>query len=308
MKRILTLTMVITAVFCSLDLQASLFSFVGKAGAKKVAGEVMEEGTEKLLKKVALEIGEAGAENVLKEGGAEGLEFVAKHGAKGADFVSKFGKTGLKAAMSEGGERIIKLTSIYGDDVIKIAQKHPGTGLKLIEELGEQGAVIASRNSTETVNKTLRYLPEMTEKGLRNKYLFAIESEGAGLFKRAGKWVADNLFKTVGLGAGLYFAVDPEGFAEHVKKGVIPIVKEGAKVGAESVGIVVKEGGKGVGSFIKSLVPQWAVTTAFFVILFALFIRISKTGVWIKNFFKNMFRKKVPEKRAESSFENKTAD
>ncbi|HQO93101.1 MAG TPA: hypothetical protein PLX56_12310 [bacterium] len=303
MKNIITTISIFTvAISFVLPCEASLFSSVGRAVTKKVAGEVMEEGTEKLLKKVASEIGETSAKKILSESGEEGLEFVVKHGVKGADFISKFGKAGLRAAMSEGAERTIKLAGIYGDDVIEIAAKHPGTGLKIVEELGETGLKIAKHSDSLTVNQTLRYLPEMTEKGLRNKYLSAVEREGAGLFKRAGRWVADNPFKTAGLGAGLYFAIDPEGFAKYMNKGVMPVAEKGAEAAGTFLKEIGKGAGEGAGSLLKNLVPEWAVITAFFGTLLMLFILFSKAVSSIKNFFGNLFGRKVPEKRKEEDF------
>ncbi len=311
MRKATTIT-TITAVLLTLNFSVIEASVAGKSAkylTRKITGEAVEQGTKKSLRVASKKIGRKGAQKVFRKAGKEGVDFVAKYGDDGARFVMRYGKRGVRVASTEGAERVFRLAGRYGDDVIKVAHKHPGTGLKIVEELGEKGLHIARHSDSLTVNRTLRYLPEMTEKGLRDKYVSAVEREGAGLFKRAGKWVADNPFKTAGLGAGLYFVIDPEGFADRVNKGVMPIVNEGAETGAKAVGTVIEKlgegAGKGAGSFFKELVPQWAVTTAFFVILFALFIRISKTGVWIKNFFKNLFRKKVPEKKDESSFEDK---
>jgi hypothetical protein len=308
MKKITTIT-TISAVLLTLNFSVIEASVAGKSAkyiTRKITGEAVEQGAKKSFQEASKKIGKKGAQKIFRKAGSEGLDFVARYGDDGAKFVMRYGKSGARIASTEGAERVFRLAGRYGDDVIKVAHKHPGTGLKIVEELGETGLKIAKHSDSLTVNQTLRYLPEMTEKGLRSKYVGAVEREGAGLFQRAGRWVADNPFKTAGLGAGLYFVIDPEGFAGHINKGAVPVAKEVAKTSAEAAGTVIKELGKGAGegagSFFKELVPQWAITTGFFMILIALFIRISKGVSWIKNFFKKLFRKKVPEKKKEEDF------
>lgn len=260
-------TIFVLTLAATFDLSAGVFSSTGKLISRKITKEIIDESAEKTIKLAAKKIGRESAEKIYKKFGVKTLEFVAEHGDEGARFVTKFGNNGVRIAIREGSEKIIKLADKYGYDVIKIAEKHPGTGTLIVEKLGKDGIIIAKNCSTDTVNKTLRYLPEMTKKGVRKKYVNAVVTQGGTFFKKASSVVIKNPLKTIGAGAGIYYLLAPEDFKEKIEKATV--------YSSDLAGKVIGKSAKTIGRTTKNVMTEIAPSWVWILMLFgACFILI----------------------------------
>jgi len=144
---------------------------VGKAILKYFGKEGSEQATEYLAKKGGKEVLERVSANAAKQGGDEAVEQVAKLAGKhGPDALAALDNSGVimpvvkaldelpeaqvktalaRLAAGVPGRELAEATSRYGAVALRTELQHPGVGLVFVRSLGDEGAELASRLSTE---------------------------------------------------------------------------------------------------------------------------------------------------------------
>ena len=146
-------------------------SSVGKAILKYFGKEGSGQAAEYLTKKGGKEVLERVSVNAAKQGGDEAVEQVAKlTGKYGPDALAaldnssavlpvinaldELPETQVKAALTKlaagaPGRELAEATGRFGAVALRTELQHPGVGLVIVRSLGDEGAELASRLSTE---------------------------------------------------------------------------------------------------------------------------------------------------------------
>ncbi len=196
-------------------------SSVGKAILKYFGKEGSEQATEYLTKKGGKEVLERVSANAAKQGGDEAVEQVAKLAGKhGPDALAALDNSGvilpvvkaldelpeaqIKAALTKlaagaPGRELAEATSRFGAVALRTELQHPGVGLVIVRSLGEEGAELASRLSTEQAIAIGRHAGEIAKlpAAQRSGVLAMIRGDTERIVGFVGRFVEANPGKTL---------------------------------------------------------------------------------------------------------------
>jgi len=196
-SRSLIVMISLLALFATQPLHAGAGSAVTKLAKRIVAKEGTKEVAETALSRsmtnLARQHGDDVVKRILKETGEEGISFAERHGNEAVIFLSRYGKRGIAIASREGTERVLAVTRAFGPDAVTVIEKHPGVGLKILEQGGAAGRDIALRYDTATVINTLNVMEKAASYGeTKEGVLAGVSQYGKDYFKSLGKWTIEN--------------------------------------------------------------------------------------------------------------------
>lgn len=200
--------------------------------AKEVAEEIVEYFVKRGSRETAEELAEYGGksavreltERVVRETGEEGLEKVVKlskrHGVKALRtldnvedmapvlrVVDNLGDDATKVALrrlgSSSGSTLARMTKKFGKEAMEAEIKHPGVGMRLVKNFGDDGARLALKSSDDAAMTIARHaddiakLPASQRRGIKN-LLF---SQTDRMVKFMGRFVENNPGKVLFTGA-----------------------------------------------------------------------------------------------------------
>ena len=189
-KRVVASTLVVIAVFSSLSGIAAAAplpsgSAVAKAILKYFGKEGAEEATEYLAKQGGREVAERVAAGALREGGEEAAEQVsmlaAKYGPEALTALDnapalapvlaalkELPESQTKAALARlaagsAGRELAETVGRFGAGALRSELKHPGVGGTLVRLLGDEGAELATKLSTDQAIAIARHADDLAK-------------------------------------------------------------------------------------------------------------------------------------------------
>lgn len=196
-------------------------SSLGKALLKHFGKEGSTQATEYLTKKGGQEILERVATNAAKQGGDEGLEqvakFVSKHGpealaaldnsptiAPTLKAISELTEAQVKPALVKlaagaPGRELAEATSRFGVAALRTELQHPGAGLVIVRALGNEGAELAAKLSTNQAVAIGRHADDIAKLPLaqRNQILSMVRKDTEKFFGFVGRFIDANPGKSL---------------------------------------------------------------------------------------------------------------
>jgi hypothetical protein len=196
-------------------------SSIGKSIVKYFGKEGTEQATEYLSTKGGKEILERVAASAAKQGGEETVELCAKlagkHGPealaaldnsasivpvlKALDELPEAQVKSALAKLAAGapGRELADAVGKFGAAALRTELKHPGVGLVLVRSLGDEGAELASRLTTDQAIAVARHAEDLAKlpTAQRNGVLAMLRGDTERLIGFVGRFVEANPGKTL---------------------------------------------------------------------------------------------------------------
>lgn len=192
-----------------------------KSFLKYLSKEAVSETTEKLLKEAGQETVERLTARTLKEGGEASLEQMAKMtAAHGPDVLraldnapnvkpllnaleqlppSDISKAAARLSSGAQGKELAETTMQYGVTALRSEVSHPGIGGRLVKTLGNDGAVLCGKLTTDQAIAIGRYSDDIAKLASpqRSDVLALIEKDKDRFFDFLGRFIEANPGKTL---------------------------------------------------------------------------------------------------------------
>jgi hypothetical protein len=200
---------------------AAVASSIGKAIAKYFGKEGTEQATEYMTRQGGKEIVERVTSTAARQGGDEAVQQVAKLAAKhGPDAIAALDNSpsllpilraldelpesqvsAALARLSAGapGRELAETVNRFGVAALRSELKHPGVGMVLVRTLGDDGADLAARLSSDQAIALGRHADDLAKlpDAQRAGVLGMLRSDADRMLTFIGKFVEDNPGKSL---------------------------------------------------------------------------------------------------------------
>ncbi len=191
----------------------SITRFFGKEGAEEGAEYLAKSGTKELLERVAA--------TASREGGEDAVNRVAKlaadHGPEALSALDNvpsvmpvlnalnelpagdIKKSLVRLSAGKSGRELAEAVTIHGGAVLRSELKHPGVGLVLVRSLGDEGAELATRLTSDQAIAVARHADEFAAlpSPQRQGVLALLYSDTQRMVGFLGRFVQANPGKTL---------------------------------------------------------------------------------------------------------------
>lgn len=199
---------------------------IGRFLGKEAGATVTEQAVKKMTRDVGEELIERTAKKMIREGGEKSLievgELVAKNGPNVIraldnvpDAVSVLrllkelpaedvAKAASRLATDATGQEIAKLSTKYGVKVLKAEVKHPGVGMIFANALGDEGAELSLKLTTDQAIQVARHVDDIAKlPATQQKQLLKFASDNTDRFvSYVGNFAEKNSGKILFTAAG----------------------------------------------------------------------------------------------------------
>jgi hypothetical protein len=211
----------LTILLASAHAQAQVTTSVGRAITKYFAKQGSEEGIEYMAKKGSQELVSRVTRAAAKQGGDEAVEQVAKiTGKYGPEALSaldnapsimpvlsaldEIPEAQAKAALARlaagaTGRELAESVTKYGATALRSELAHPGVGMALVRSLGDEGADLAAKLSSDQAIAIARHADDIAKlpQPQRTGVLAMLRSDTEQMVGFLGRFVENNPGKTL---------------------------------------------------------------------------------------------------------------
>ncbi len=276
-----------------------LIKALGKFLVKQTGETASEQAVKKMSHEVGEELIERTAQKVIREGGEQSLvevsQLVAKHGPEviraldnapdAAPVLRLLGelpaddvaKASLRLAAGNTGKELATLSTKLGTNVLRAEAKHPGVGLIFAKTLGEDGAELSLKLSTDQAVQIGRHVEDIAKlpKNQQSQLIELISNNTDRFATFVGRFVENNPGKVLFTAAGTTLVLTE---SERILGGdEIAIDKDGNPVVVTKPGLVGRVTEE-IGDTVKAPV-QWTLYLLGGIVAIALSL-IAGSKVW----------------------------